>query len=103
MTEGEITIAIMAFMLLLAILVLILCLIARTNRMNRKFDDIEVDIHDINRRLGLLSLDQMRSNLMLLISDYPDNPKIEELAQCYVVTFQGNSYLIPIIMKWYRD
>jgi len=39
---------------------------------------------------------------MFLIHDYPDNPTIQELARSYVEDYNGNSYVIPIILDWYN-
>ena len=65
-------------------------------RIENKINKIEDDLADVK-------LDELRTNILLLLHDYPDSADIPTEAEKYVVKYGGNSYIIPLICSWYSD
>ena len=58
----------------------------------------------IERKLDRLEKDGCRTQLLLMISDYPDNrSEIMALAFHYFVDLKGNWYMSSLFEKWMRD
>jgi len=64
-----------------------------------RFEKMESSL-DIN--INELQMSQMRTNLMLLLDNHPNNPEIPKIGEEYVKR-GGNSYIIPLLMEWYAD
>ena len=52
--------------------------------------------------LSEIKLDQLRTNLLLLLRDYRSNSDIPTLAESYIRQ-GGNSYVIPLLVEWYAE
>lgn len=60
-------------------------------------------LETINKKLDALTLDSCRTQLLLLLSDYPNNEhEILILAQRYFVQLEGDWYLSSLFEEWCR-
>lgn len=58
----------------------------------------------LKKKLGKLEKDSVRTQLLLLMSDYSDNrQEILEVAQHYFADCKGNWYMTSMFSKWLTD
>lgn len=77
-----------------AITVLLTAIITAVSQRKTKLKDIE-------KKLVKTEKDSVRTQLLLLISDYPDEKKeIMEIAEYYFVTLRSNWYMTSLFNKW---
>lgn len=81
-----------------------------TNRKNRlkavedKLTTVNKKLTDVDERLKTSEKDALRTQLLLMVSDYPDNTDgILTLAQHYFGVLHGNWYATAIFNKWLED
>lgn len=74
--------------------------IDRQNELRNKADEIE----SLKHTLAKLEKDSVRTQLLLLMTDYPNNEQeIQEVAQHYFVDCKGNWYMTNMYSKWLKD
>lgn len=65
---------------------------------------IENRLVEIDKRLGKSEKDSVRTQMLVLISDYSNNKaEILEAARHYFVDLHGDWYMTPIFNKWLED
>lgn len=70
---------------------------------NRKgrLEKIESSIESIDKKMVTAEKDSLRTQLLLLLSDYPEETsEIMTLAQHYFVDLKGDWYLTSMFNKW---
>ena len=70
---------------------------------NRKgrLSEIEDDIKDIKKWMKSIEKDSLRTQLLLLLSDYPDEKsEIMQLAQHYFGDLKGDWYMTSMFNNW---
>lgn len=73
---------------------------AAINKKNGKEDDLQI----IKKKLDKQERDSCRTQMLLLISDYPDQTEeILRLAHHYFVELHGNWYMTVLFKKWLVD
>lgn len=77
----------------------------KTNEESKKeLLEIKKEIENINSRLKLQEKDELRTQLMVMIKDYPkETSDILRLAQHYFCTLQGNWVLTDIFSTWANE
>ena len=87
--------------LMAAVIALVEYLIKRHDAKKGKMTDIETKLDNIDKRLIKTEKDELRTQLLLLISDYPDNKEgIMTLGQHYFGDLNGNWYATAIFNGW---
>lgn len=75
---------------------------ALSNRKSR-LKKIESELESINEKLAKNEKDTLRTQLLLLISDYPDEKtEIMTLAEHYFGNLHGNWYLTSLFNHWIK-
>ena len=70
---------------------------------NRKgrLEEIENSLKTIDRRMKTAEKDSLRTQLLLLLSDYPEEAnEIMTLAQHYFVDLKGDWYMTSMFNRW---
>lgn len=76
-------------------------MITRNDAKAKKIDNVINQIADIKKSQLKAEKDIVRSQLLVLMSDYPENqPEIMETMKHYHVDLNGNWYLTSIFKKW---
>ena len=76
-------------------------MITRNDAKVKKIDNVINQIDDIKKSQLKAEKDIVRSQLLVLMSDYPENqPEIMETMKHYHVDLNGNWYLTPLFKKW---
>ena len=106
MDKANIIVAVVVAMLASPVLTKLLDLLAQKfgkteKKKDKQLNRIETTIDGIKDDLADVKVDELRTNLLLLLHDYPDSADIPAEAEKYVVKYGGNSYLIPLICDWY--
>lgn len=66
--------------------------------------EIEEDLNDIKRRLEIAEKDAIRTQLLVLIKDFPEEKTdIMRLGEHYFVKCTGNWVMSDIFLKYLRD
>ena len=87
--------------LMAAVITLVEFLIKRHDAKKGKMAEIEIKLDNIDKRLEKTEKDELRTQLLLLISDYPDNKEgIMTLGQHYFGDLRGNWYATSIFNQW---
>lgn len=69
--------------------------------LDRKDHPIQAQLDTLVRRLDKAEKDSVRTQLLLMIHDYPESSKeILELARHYFMDLGGDWYLTPIFNQW---
>lgn len=69
-----------------------------------KQKEIEEDLSDIKRRLEIAEKDAIRTQLLVLIKDFPDEKTdILRLGQHYFVKCEGNWVMSDIFLKYLQE
>lgn len=75
--------------------------VSRADKKHDKLDKIEQALEKINHRLDKNEMDAVRTQMLLMISDYPNNvPEIMRLAEHYFGDLSGNWYMTSLFNKW---
>lgn len=81
--------------------VLIQFLITRHDTKKGKFGKIEQVLSSIEKQLKVTEKDNLRTQLLILMSDYPEDPgEIMKLAQHYFGDLHGDWYATALFNKW---
>lgn len=76
-------------------------MITRNDAKAKKIDNVINLIADIKKSQLKAEKDIVRSQLLVLMSDYPENqPEIMEAMKHYHVDLNGNWYLTSLFKKW---
>ena len=76
-------------------------ILSRKTAKSDKQKEIEKEIAEIKKEMAENKIDSARIQLMLLISDYPDDvSEIMKAAERYFVTLGGNFYMDNLFQKW---
>lgn len=76
-------------------------MITRNDAKAKKIDNVINQIDDIKKSQLKAEKDIVRSQLLVLMSDYPENqPEIMEAMKHYHVDLNGNWYLTSLFKKW---
>lgn len=87
--------------LMAAVIALVEFLIKRHDEKKGKMAEIEVKLDSIDKRLIKTEKDELRTQLLLMISDYPDNKEgILAVAQHYFADLHGNWYATSVFNQW---
>ena len=87
-----------------AVIALVEFLIKRYDEKKGKLASIEQKMDSMNKKLTVMEKDEIRTQLLLMLSDYPDNQEnIMTLAQYYFVTLEGNWYLTSLFHRWLEE
>lgn len=79
-------------------------LITRNDNRNDRIGEIEQQLENIAAQLKLHEKDQCRTQMLLLISDYPaENAELMKLAKHYFSDLQGDWYMTNIFNKWLTE
>lgn len=71
---------------------------------NSRVKAMEKDIQTIKEQLATAEKDTLRTQLMLMIKDYPDeNTDILRLGEHYFKNLKGNWVMTDIFRKWCED
>lgn len=72
--------------------------------LDRKDQPIKARFDDIDHRLEKSEKDSVRTQMLVLISDYSgDKAEILEAARHYFVDLHGDWYMTPIFNRWLED
>lgn len=100
----EILLAIIGSGVLSAIVSGIFAIINRKMDQSTQRDDIVKQLDGIRHRLDKSEKDSVRLQLMLLISDYPENTaEILEVARHYFIDLEANWYATALFNRWLLD
>lgn len=84
-----------------ALATVILAIITAISNRKGRLKKVEDELEEINQKLVKSEKDTLRTQLLLLISDYPDEKaEIMTLAQHYFRDLHGNWYLTSLFNKW---
>lgn len=62
------------------------------------------ELEDLKKQLKKLEKDSVRTQLLLLMTDFPTNQQeIEEVAQHYFVDYSGNWYMTGLFSSWLTE
>lgn len=87
-----------------AVIALVEFLIKRHDEKKGRLASIETKVDSMDKKLGVMEKDEIRTQLLLLLSDYPDNQEnIMTLAQYYFATLEGNWYLTSLFNHWLEE
>lgn len=87
-----------------AIIALVEYLIKRHDAKKGKMAEVDSKLDSIDKRLEKTEKDELRTQLLVLISDYPDNKEgIMAVAQHYFADLHGNWYATSIFNQWLED
>lgn len=75
---------------------------SKMSKKKTQLDRIEHNTSILQEDVKNLKLETQRTNLLLLLADYRDNADIPLKAKEYV-SAGGDSYIIPLVAKWYDD
>lgn len=71
------------------------------NETDQKFNSIKNEITEIKSQIKLQEKDELRTQIMVMISDYPDETTdILRLSEHYFKNLKGNWVLTDIFKKW---
>lgn len=75
-----------------------------SNQVTKKFDEINESIEDVKKELESMKRDEIRLQLMVLMSDYPDKKEeIMIVAERYFGILNGDWYLSNIFKSWLEN
>lgn len=84
-----------------AVATIVLAIITAISNRKSRLKKVEDELGEINQKLVKSEKDTLRTQLLLLISDYPDEKaEIMTLAQHYFNDLHGNWYLTSLFNKW---
>lgn len=90
--------------LMAAVVALVEYLIKRHDAKKGKMAEIETKIDKIDTRLGKTEKDELRTQLLLMISDYSENAEgILAIGQRYFGELHGNWYATSIFNQWLEE
>lgn len=70
-------------------------------RIDDRFDGVDMRFDAVDKRQNISEKDALRTQLLLLISDYPDNQEgIMQVAQRYFGELDGNWYATSLFNHW---
>jgi len=76
----------------------------RDDHMRQNFETLKSDMEQIKSRQKISEKDELRTQLLLLIADYPHEiSEIMKLAEHYFKDINGNWYLTSLFNKWLED
>ena len=75
---------------------------SKASRKKTQLDRIEQNTNAMQEDVKNLKLETQRTNLLLLLADYRDNADIPLKAKEYV-SAGGDTYIIPLVAKWYDE
>ena len=86
-----------------AVTVIITAIITAISNRKSKLKTIETELANIDKKLGKSEKDALRTQLLLMISDYPEEKaEIMTLAQHYFGGLHGNWYLSTLFDQWMK-
>lgn len=75
-----------------------------TRHLDKKDQPIKSRFDEIDKRMGKAEKDSVRTQILLLISDYPeDHTEILEVARHYFKDLQGDWFMTSIFNKWLAE
>lgn len=76
-------------------------LIMRNDNKNDRISKVEEQLEAINKKLETSEKDQIRTQMLLMISDYPnENAEIMKLGQHYFGRLKGDWYMTNLFNSW---
>lgn len=76
----------------------------RLDRVEKELEDVDKRLDEIDERLKTAEKDALRTQLLLMLSDYPDNvSSILTLGEHYFHVLQGNWYLTDLFKAWLKE
>ena len=76
----------------------------RLKSVEEKVDQVNNRLNDVEDKLTISERDALRTQLLLMISDYPTNIEgIMTLGQRYFGELHGNWYATAIFQRWLHD
>ena len=86
-----------------AIITLVEYLIKRHDAKKGKMGELDSKLDSIDKRLEKTEKDELRTQLLLMVSDYPDDKAgIMAVAQHYFEDLNGNWYATSIFNQWLK-
>lgn len=64
-----------------------------------RFEEMESSLES---RINEVQMNQLRANLLILLTSHRNNPEIPHVGEEYV-SRGGNSYIIPLLLEWYDE
>lgn len=87
-----------------AVTVVITAIITAIFNRKSRLKTVETELQKIDKKLGKSEKDALRTQLLLMISDYPDEKaEIMTLAQHYFGGLHGNWYLSTLFDSWMKE
>lgn len=97
----EVVIAIISGVLTGAVFSFIQFMIQRKDQKNNDIEDIKKAIDDLRDEMMDIRQGNARSELLLLLNDYPDNEgEVLKQAEKYFVQLKGDFYMTSLFTKW---